>query len=62
MKFYLSEKGISKAMAKRLAILHVKILMDSKILIDEDVYVDTPSYLEYWKSVKTEIENYKFKK
>ena len=59
MKFYLSEKGISKAMAKRLALLHIKLLLEA---IDWHEFETPNKEFERWELVKTEIENYKFKK
>lgn len=60
MKFYLSEKGISKAMAKRLALAEV----DGRIS-EQDKEVIEPydvGRIDFLQLVKTEIENYKFKK
>jgi hypothetical protein len=33
-------------------------IIETEILIDEDVYVETPSYLQYWKEVKQEINQF----
>jgi hypothetical protein len=47
---------IDKIVAKNCAIYLVDKIIETELLIDEDVYVETPSYLQYWKEVKQEIE------
>ena len=63
MKFYLSEKGISKAIAKRLALISIE---DSIKRLEVAFYVSDSfsvfKEIEETRIVKTEIENYKFKK
>ena len=58
MKFYLSEKGISKAMAKRLALIHI----DLTTMFMQDAEIQNAWWINHWELVKTEIDNYKFKK
>lgn len=41
---------------KQCALIACDEIIETEILIDEDVYVETPSYLQYWKEVKQEIE------
>lgn len=42
--------------AKQCSLIAVDEIIETEILIDEDIYVETPSYLQYWKEVKQEIE------
>jgi hypothetical protein len=42
--------------SKQCALIAVDEIIETEILIDEDIYVETPSYLQYWKEVKTEIK------
>ena len=60
MKFYLSEKIISKAMAKRLALAETNGRIseqDKEVLEPYDV-----GRIDFLHLIKTEIENYNFKK
>ena len=48
--------NISFNQAKQCALIAVDEIIKTDMLIDEDVYVESPSYLQYWQQVKTEIE------
>ena len=41
---------------KQCALICVDEIINTDMLIYEDTYVDKPSYLEYWKQVKAEIQ------
>ena len=43
--------------AKQCALIVVDEIIKTDMLIDEDTFVETPSYLQYWKEVKKEIDN-----
>jgi len=60
IKFYLSEKGISKAMAKRLALISIEDKL--KDIYSISMSANVRNRYNELKLVKTEIENYKFKK
>jgi hypothetical protein len=47
--------------AKQCAIIAVDEIIKTDMLIDEDTFVETPSYLQYWKEVKQELEKLKNK-
>jgi len=60
MKCYLSEKGISKAMAKRLALISIEDKL--KDIYSISMSANVRNRYNELKLVKTEIENYNFKK
>ena len=39
----------------------IELYEETDMLIDEDTFVETPSYLQYWKEVKQELEKLKNK-
>jgi hypothetical protein len=47
--------------AIKCALIAVDEIIKTDMLIDEDTFVETPSYLQYWKEVKQELEKLKNK-
>ena len=45
--------------AIKCALIAVDEIIKTDMLIDEDTFVETPSYLQYWKEVKQELEKLK---
>lgn len=41
------------------ALICVDEIINVDITIDEDVYLDHPNYTNFWRKVKTAIQNYK---
>ena len=56
-KRFFDEQNLYKRIAIQCAIITVEEIIATDTLINDDIYLDTPSYLEFWKQVKKELEN-----